>query len=192
MDEALLDTVYALAPRHLPAPRPRALSDARFLQRDRAQPCRRADGQARAAPGARRGRGDLLLVPGGAVRPLLGRGRRLSQPALRDLLPPGHRVLHRAAASRASSPAPRASTRCAAASCRPSPGRRTTSPIARFRAAIARLPARARRAASMPTPPRCSEHVPYRDRRREHEDHHLAVGRQDAAGVVSAARAGAR
>ena len=83
---------------------------------------------------------------GCALRALLGRGGGLPQPALRDLLSPGHRVLHRARHWGASSPARRASTRSRAVSSPPSPGRRTTSPIGRFRAAIARLPrARGRR-----------------------------------------------
>ena len=85
------------------------------------------------------GRADTLY------RTLLGRGGGLPQPAFRDLLPPGHRILHRARARSASSPARRASTRWRAASSPPSPGRRTRSPIASFRAAIARLPRRGRR-----------------------------------------------
>jgi len=43
-----------------------------------------------------RGSGGLLLESGGAVRSLLGRVRGSPQPAFRNLLSPGNRVLHRA------------------------------------------------------------------------------------------------
>ena len=45
-------------------------------------------------------RRDLLPRRRHAVRPLLGRGGGVSQPAFRDLLLPGHRVLHRARPAR--------------------------------------------------------------------------------------------
>ena len=86
--------------------------------------------------------GDFFRRRGRAVRALLGRRRQLSQPAFRDLLLPGHRILHRARAARASNPAPRASTRCRAASCRRSPVRRTDVVDARFAAAIRDFAAR--------------------------------------------------
>ena len=50
------------------------------------------------------GGGDVLLEPRCAVRPLLGGAREPPQPAFRGLLPPGHRLLHRATASRCSNP----------------------------------------------------------------------------------------
>jgi predicted N-acyltransferase len=46
--------------------------------------------------GENRGGRRVLLESRGAVRALLGRERATPQPAFRDLLPPGHRVLHRA------------------------------------------------------------------------------------------------
>ena len=136
----------------------------------------------------------IFFVGGGcALRALLGRGGGLPQPALRDLLPPGDRVLHRARAWRASSPARRASTRSAAASSPPSPGRRTTSPMAQFRAAIADYLAR-EGAAVEAYAHEVQGHVPYRGRRdadRSRENDHLALPAR-CARVVSAARAGAR
>ena len=55
---------------------------------------------------------------GHALRPLLGRGGARRLPALRSLLLPGHRVLHRATGSRPSIRARRASTSSRAASSR--------------------------------------------------------------------------
>ena len=130
------------------------------------------------------GRG-VLLEPGGAVRPLLGRARAASQPAFRNLLPPGHRVLHRARhpalrarhAGRAQGePRLRAGQR---------PGPCTGSSIrASARPSATICGAKARTSTS--TRARSTAHVPYRDARLrarsksedgDEQDHHLAHAR---------------
>ena len=100
------------ASRHLPAPRPRALSDARASSaRCRRRWASSSWSSARVIGGETVGGGGVLLERRRAVRPLLGRERATPQPAFRNLLPPGHRVLHRARHRAASNPARRANTR---------------------------------------------------------------------------------
>ena len=83
------------APRHVPAPRHEPYLTPRFLQRGRAHAARSADGEARVHSGEP-WRSRSSSGAGRALRPLLGRRRRVPQPAFRGLLSPGHRVLHRA------------------------------------------------------------------------------------------------
>ena len=109
-------------------------------------------------------RRDLLRGRGCAVRPLLGRRRQLPQPAFRDLLLPGDRILHREGIASGSSPARKASTRCPAASCRPSTSSAHYITDERFAAAI-RDSRRARRAASTITLPPSTSTCPTTGRR---------------------------
>ena len=87
-----------------------------------------------------------------ALRPLLGRGRGLPQPAFRDVLLPGHRVLHRAAACERFEPGTQGEHKVSrAASSRRSPGRRTGIADPRFRARHRRAISSARARRSMRT-----------------------------------------
>ncbi len=98
--DGYLPCAAALRLRHaraqLPPAWPRALPELRVLPGDGAHAGRCADGEAGVPRGGAGGGRRIPCFAGHAVRPLLGRDRQLPQPAFRDLLPPGHRVLHRA------------------------------------------------------------------------------------------------
>ena len=94
LDDGLIDVDPRPACDDLCAPRPRALPQSRLLRGARARHAREPRGRAR-EPGRRTRRlRDHAARRGHALRPLLGRERRLPQPAFRALLLPRHRVLH--------------------------------------------------------------------------------------------------